>query len=165
VSTVIVAATPVRGWRFFADLSVRVKILTAVGVAALVAVVVGVAGLQALQKASAAAQLMYTNNVASIKAVGAVQKPALQARIDIASHALAPDTAAKAKYEKAFRTQLDAFDAAVAAYRTTNPAGDPALIDDLSSQWQIYREIALNKQLDNSDGATWPPGWPSATPN
>ena len=152
------AAAPVRRWSFFADLSVKIKILAAVGIAALVAVVVGIAGLLALQKASDAAQHMYTDNVASIKAIGAVQKPALQARIDIASHALALDTAAKAKYETAFRAQLEAFDAAVAAYRASHPSGDPALIDDLSSQWKNYGEIALSKQLDNSrrrDVATW----------
>ena len=158
MTVAILAATPVRRWRFFADLSVKIKILATVGIAALVAVVVGIVGLLALHKASDAAQHMYTDNVASIKAIGAVQKPSLQARVDIASHALALDTATKAKYETAFRAQLEAFDAAVVAYRASHPSGDPALIDDLSSQWKSYGEIALSKQLDNSrrhDVASW----------
>ena len=143
-------AEPARGRRL-ADLSVKVKILAAVSVAAVVAAVVGVVGLLALQKAAGAAQLMYTSSVASVRAVGNLRGPMLQARVDIGNHALAPDAAGKAKYEQAFRADLQAFTDAVTAYTNTRPTGDPAVVADLSNQWNSYRQIALTKQIPDSD--------------
>lgn len=63
----------------FADLSISVKILTAVGTAALVALIVGILGLLSLRDASNAAQLISRSNVASIKAVGQLKAVILQA--------------------------------------------------------------------------------------
>jgi len=158
MATDSVHATPAPRRRFLGDLSVRTKILAAVGMAALVAVIVGVVGLIALQQASAAAQRMYSKNLTSVKAVAALQRPMLQARIDIGSNALAPDTAGKAKYEQAFRSDLTAFDQAEADYRATGPAGEATLVDDLSTQWASYGQIALDKQMPASrigDVRTW----------
>src|SRR5882724_10909766 len=77
----------------FADLSVNAKISAAVGLAALVALVVGVTGLLALGKASNSAQLIYTSNVASIEAAGQIKAAVTQARVDLANQALSPDAA------------------------------------------------------------------------
>src|SRR4051812_20071539 len=96
VSVMDVAAVPtthVEGRRFFSDLSVKIKILAAVGVASLVALIVGVVGLLALQNANTAAQGMYTGSVASIKAITAVHGPMLRARLDLANHVLSADRA------------------------------------------------------------------------
>jgi methyl-accepting chemotaxis protein len=137
-------------WNPLTDLSVRIKILAAVGLAALAALVVGVVGLLALQKASHAAQLMYSRSLGNVRAIAALQNPMLQARIDIGSNALALDAAGKARYEQAFRADLTAFDDAVAAYEARKPAGDPALIGDLSTQWAAYRHVAVDEQLPAS---------------
>lgn len=115
--------------------------------AALVAVVVGVVGLRALHQAAGSAQHIYTGSVASIKAVGGLRAPLLQARLDLAGHALAWDAESKAKYEQSFAASLDAFDDALAAYHQTHPVGDPALIADMSSKWGEYRQVTLDKQI------------------
>jgi methyl-accepting chemotaxis protein len=67
------AVAPAGGRRSFTDLGVNIKILTAVTVAALVAVIVGLVGLVALSRASASAQTIYRDNVASIGALGQVK--------------------------------------------------------------------------------------------
>ena len=85
--------------RFFADLSVNIKILAAIGVAVLVAITVGIVGLLALSSASASAQVISFNNVASIKAVGDIQSSTSQARLDLANHAISTDTATMDKYQ------------------------------------------------------------------
>ena len=66
----------------FADLSVNIKVIAAVGVAALVALVVGVMGLSSLSGASNSAQLIYTSNVSSIKAVGLIKYWVTQTNVD-----------------------------------------------------------------------------------
>ena len=142
----------------FADLSVNAKISAAVGVASLVALVVGVTGLISLGKASASAQLIYRSNVASIEAAGQIKGSVTQARVDLANQALSPDAASLAKFTNAFTADLQAFDTAMTAYRGESPAGDPATIDDLQTNWTAYVKIAQDEMLPagaRHDVATW----------
>jgi len=142
----------------FADLSVNAKISAAVGLAALVALVVGVTGLLALGKASNSAQLIYTSNVASIEAAGQIKAAVTQARVDLANQALSPDAASLAKFTNGFTADLKAFDAAIVKYRGGAPAGDPATIDDLQTNWTAYVKIAQEVMLPagaRHDLATW----------
>jgi methyl-accepting chemotaxis protein len=132
---------------FFADLSVNIKILVAIGVAAVVALVVGLVGLSALGKASSSAGLIYSSNVASVKAVGEVGAAVTQARLDLANHAISQDAATMAKYAQIFATDVQTVDAAMASYRASHPAGDPAVIADLETSWRAYVQIAQSKQL------------------
>ena len=104
--------------------------------AAVVALVVGIAGLTALGDVSDKAQLIYSSNVASIKAVGEIKAAVAQTRVDSANQALSPDAASTATFAEAFAADLERFDAAMAAYRASQPAGDPAVIDDLASRWE-----------------------------
>jgi methyl-accepting chemotaxis protein len=131
----------------FADLSVSVKVLAAVGTAALVALIVGVLGLLALRDASNAAQLISTSNVASVKAVGRLNAVVLQARVDTANQALSVDAASTKKFADAFTTDLQNFTTAMVTYRATNPASDTALIDQLQTDWDAYADIATNKLI------------------
>jgi methyl-accepting chemotaxis protein len=78
--------TPVRVRRSFADWSVNVKIVAAIGVAVLIAVVVGIVALRALSAASTSAQLIYTSNLASVKAVGEIKSAMATVRLDLANH-------------------------------------------------------------------------------
>ncbi|MEV4278608.1 methyl-accepting chemotaxis protein [Actinoplanes xinjiangensis] len=133
--------------RSFADLSVNVKIIAAVVAAALVALTVGLLGLSALAGASDSAQLIYTSNVASIKAVGQVKAVVLQARVDTANQALSVDDASTKKFTDAYVADLEAFTTAMAAYRASNPATDAALIDRLQADWDAYTDIATNKLI------------------
>jgi methyl-accepting chemotaxis protein len=135
------------GRRSFADLSVNVKILTAVCVAVAVGILVGVIGLNALSKASASADTMYNSNVASISAVGQMDASMAEARLAIASHAISQDAATMAKNLNTFEGSKDSFAAALSAYKSSNPVGDPAQIADLESLWQNYQQIVEGKLI------------------
>ncbi|AGZ44070.1 methyl-accepting chemotaxis protein [Actinoplanes friuliensis] len=137
--------------RSFVDLSVNVKILVAVTMAAVVALAVGIVGLMALSRASAAAQLIYQSNLASVDVLGRLQAAMVQTRLDLANHAISRDEGSKAKYRAAFTADLQAVTAEIAAYRGTDPAGDPTTIADLESVWQKYADIAQNQQLAASE--------------
>ncbi len=123
------------------------KVLAAVGTAALVALIVGVLGLLALRDASNAPQLISSSNVASIKAVSRLNAVVLQARVDTANQALSVTDASTKKFTDAFTTDLQNFTTAMAAYRASNPASDTALIDQLQTNWDAYADIAENKLL------------------
>jgi methyl-accepting chemotaxis protein len=133
--------------RFFADLSVNTKILTAITIAVLVALTVGVAGLRALSGASASAQQIYSSNVTNVGAVGIIKAVMTQARVDLANQAISTSDANMAKYTKGFAADLEAAAAAMTAYGANRPAGDPAVLAGLRTNWQAYVEVAQNKQL------------------
>nr|WP_255643607.1 methyl-accepting chemotaxis protein [Actinoplanes polyasparticus] len=135
------------GRRSFDDLGVSVKVLSAVAAAALVALVVGIMGLIALRHASASAQLIYESNVASIKAVGQVRSEISEVRLDTANHALSTTPAATQKFATQFADNTEAFADAMTAYRNSGAAGDPAVIDQLQSDWNAYLDIARNRLL------------------
>ncbi|MCO8274240.1 methyl-accepting chemotaxis protein [Actinoplanes sp. TRM 88003] len=141
-----IAAAP-RGRRSFDDLGVSVKVLSAVAVAALVALIVGIMGLIALQNASASAQLIYESNVSSIKAVGQIRSEVSEVRLDTANQALSTSDAAVQKFTTLFQQDTNAFAAAMTAYRNSTPAGDPAVIDRLQSDWNSYLEVARTRLL------------------
>src|SRR4051794_40483310 len=141
------ANAPAAGRAFFADLSVRVKILAAVGVAALVALIVGIAGLLALGKASDAAELIYRDNLVSVDDMGKVGKAVTQARVDLANEALSVDAASTTKFAKGFATDVETFNALLADYRENNPAGDPATVADLQTTWTAYTDVVRRDML------------------
>jgi methyl-accepting chemotaxis protein len=134
-------ASPI-GRRSLADLSVNVKILAAIFVASLVALTVGVTGLLALSDASTSAQLIYRSNVASMNAVGRLEASMAQSRLDAASHLISQSAETKAKNEAAFATDKKNFADAMTAYRSSDPAGDPATIDSLQAEFDAYVLIA-----------------------
>jgi methyl-accepting chemotaxis protein len=133
-------------WRF-ADLGVNTKILTAITVAVLVALAVGIAGLSALSAASASAQQIYASNVKNVAAVGVIKSTMLQARVDVANHVISTKDATRTKYAQGFEADIQAADAAIVAYSQSHPAGAPAMLDDLRTNWQTYVEICRTKQI------------------
>jgi methyl-accepting chemotaxis protein len=147
MSTIAGISAPVGKRRFFVDLSVNAKILTTIAIAVLVALVVGVMGLRALSRTSAEAQRIYTSNVIDVAAVGAIKTVMTQARVDLANHAISTDDANMAKYLQAFTADLQAADTAMTTYADNHPAGDPAVLAELRTNWQAYVQIAQTKQL------------------
>jgi methyl-accepting chemotaxis protein len=158
MSTVAVSSASVGKRRFLADLSVNAKILTAVVIAVLVAVLVGVVGLRALSKASTSAQQIYSKNIAGITAVAEIKAAMVQARVDVANQAISTDAATVAKYTDGFKADAQAADAAMTAYGESNPAGDPAVLADLRTNWEAYVQVIETKQLPAgvaNDLASW----------
>ena len=155
---VVPVAPPAGGRRSLADLSVNIKILAAVGLAAVIALLVGLLGLSALGATSDSAQLIYRSNVASIKAIGVVDGAMTQVRSDAANQALSLDAAATTRFTEAVTAGLEEVEAGLTAYRQSNPAGDPAVIDDLAAKWQAYADLLESKQLpagNRNDLAAW----------
>ncbi|MEU8233286.1 methyl-accepting chemotaxis protein [Actinoplanes sp. NPDC048967] len=132
--------SPAAGRHFIADLGVNVKILATIAVAVVVAVTVGIVGLVALSAASASAHLLYTSNVAGIKAMGQLEATVRQARSDVANVALSQDDATAEKYVAAFAADKPVFDTASAEYSRSGPA-DRAVFADLQSRWQAYVQL------------------------
>ncbi|WP_433307273.1 methyl-accepting chemotaxis protein [Actinoplanes sp. CA-030573] len=135
--------------RSFADLSVQVKIGIVVVVGVVVSLVIGILGLHALSGAAAAARDIYANNLTSTNALGMIAASTTQARLSLANQILSGDGATTAKYAQTFANDLKAVDEAIAAYRASGPAADPALIADFQKNWAAYVDIATNEQLAN----------------
>ncbi|WP_030443390.1 methyl-accepting chemotaxis protein [Actinoplanes subtropicus] len=151
-------ATAARQGFSITDLPVNVKILAAVGIAGMVALVVGISGLTALGSASSSAQRIYARNVGNVAAVGSIKAAFLQVRVDVTLHAATTDPAAKAKIKATFATDAQTANDAITTYRNGDPAGDKAVIDDLADAWQQFSTIASTKLFplsEQGDIATW----------
>ena len=152
------ANAPAQERRTFADLSVRVKILTAVAVAALVALIVGVTGLRALSKASESAQVIYRNNLVSSAAMAKIGKAVTQVRVDLANQVLSSDAASTTKFAQGVEADLATFDAAMTAYGRSGPSGDRATIAHLQATWTAYTKVLREQMLPagaRHDTAGW----------
>ena len=142
--TSIVPGLPSRQ-RSFGDLSVKVKILTAVTVAVVVGVIVGLLSLSALSKSSDNAQLLgggSVSNIASTTAIGQLDASLAETRLATVNHLISPDKAGMAQNAAQFDKDEAAFKTAMTAYRGSNPAGDPASIDELDGIFAAYVALA-----------------------
>ena len=149
-------ARPAR--RGIADLSVRTKILAAVGVALLVALVVGVVGLRALGASSASAERIFTSNVSGVNAVGDIRATLAQARLDTTNHMISRDAALKRKYRAAFDQDFQALLDAVDAYRAAEPAVDETDVAELREDFGAYRQLVQERLLpagERNDLKAW----------
>jgi methyl-accepting chemotaxis protein len=141
-----------------ADLSVKTKILGAVGIATVVALLVGLLGLLALSAVSASAQQIYNSNVKSVAAVGQIDAALSRARLDAANQLISQNAATETQNVTDFDVDAQAFEAALAAYRASNPAGDADVIADLESKWQAYKQLAVDELRpagSRNDLAAW----------
>ncbi|WP_203810595.1 MCP four helix bundle domain-containing protein, partial [Actinoplanes couchii] len=131
----------------FSDLSTRVKILTAVGLASLVAISVGIAGLMALSSVSNSARRIYSRNLVAVASISRVRAAVLKARLDVSNQALATDAAGTQKYTKAFGADAVAFDEAMAQYRAAGPSGGAADVNALEGLWESYVKVVQEQLL------------------
>ncbi|WP_249998304.1 methyl-accepting chemotaxis protein [Actinoplanes sp. M2I2] len=141
MKTTTANAAPTAGRRSFGDWSVNLKIVTAISLAVAVAVLVGIVALRALSAASAAAQSIYTSNLTSVQAVGEIRSTMATARLDVANHAISQDRPTMVKYERMIAADMQAVEAAIAAYEGSDPTGDPTVIAELRADWQSYSKI------------------------
>jgi methyl-accepting chemotaxis protein len=152
------ATATVPGGRSFADLSVMLKILMAVTVAALVALIVGSTGLAALSTASESAQTIYHDNVSSVDTIGRIGRTVTQTRVDLANEVLSTDVASRAKFAQGVEADLATFNAAMNTYREGSPAGAANTIADLQTTWTAYTKVLHEQMLPagaRHDTETW----------
>ena len=141
-----------------AGLSINIKILSTVALAALVAMVVGILGLQGQHAASKSAQEIYSHNVISIQALGDLRATVLQARLTVVNHAVSQDQQTMSRYEQVLTGDMQAIEQAFTAYRNSRPSTDPAVVDELFADYQAYSQLARDKLLPASrrnDIAAW----------
>ena len=129
------------------NIGVNLKITAAVCAAVVVSVVVGIAGIFSLNEANAAAQNLYHNNLPSLLAVGEVDAALAQGQLDLANATISEDDATVDAYVQAFQDDQTEFSTATAAYRAADPAGDPAVVEDLETRWQSLVQVAEDRLI------------------
>jgi methyl-accepting chemotaxis protein len=150
-------ATPAARWSF-ANLGVQTQILTAVGLASLVALGVGGTGLYAMSRTDASAQLLSERSLVSVQTIGDVKATVAKARLDAINQILAPDEAMVKKYVANYAADMKAFDKVVAEYKATHPTGNPATIAAVETTWKAYTQVVQN-ELFPLGAANDIPGW------
>ncbi|MEV6633427.1 methyl-accepting chemotaxis protein [Actinoplanes sp. NPDC051470] len=130
------------GW--FANLGVNLKIVLAVTVAVAVTVVVGIVGLLHLRDASHSAQVIYTSNFGGLESVSRVKAAIVHARLAAANQAISQNDADMRSYAQGFASRVDEYEQALALYRDSEPAGNPATVAALDTAFRSYVTIAQN---------------------
>ena len=139
-------------------LSVNVKIICALVVALLVAVVVGLLGLHSLSQTNAGTQKMYHSNITSVTQIGLLRTAVFMTRNDSAQHLISRDAAHTAKFRDGITQDRAAFAAAMQAYRASDPASPKALIDTVQAEFSAYEAILDTKMIpagERNDNTTW----------
>ncbi|WP_433825480.1 methyl-accepting chemotaxis protein [Actinoplanes sp. CA-015351] len=147
-----------KGRAYWADLSVNIKILVAVCVAAVVALLIGVLGLRALSSASTSAQLIYSSNVLGVAALGEVQNGMTQARLDLSNSAMNEDAATKQKFADLYAADVEAVEASWDEYESTGPVPPATMVAEAREDWQAFVKVAEEQLLPASarnDLTTW----------
>ncbi|MEU8820236.1 methyl-accepting chemotaxis protein [Actinoplanes sp. NPDC048796] len=130
-----------------ADLSVKTKILGAVCVAIVLAVVVGVGSLVGLSNTSASAEQIYTSNVSGVNWVGEIRSELAQSRLDVTNHMLSDTAAQKQQYSDAFDKDYEALTDALAAYLSSGPAVPADELTELGEDFDSYHTMVVDKLL------------------
>ena len=133
-----------RAW--WGDRGVRTKIVTAVGVAGIVAAGVGVMGLSALGASADTSQTLYASNVAGMGAADDMMVTVGEARRLIRDVLITPDPATAQKALESFAALQDTFDQQVEAYGRSFPTPEKiALVADADKAFDQY--VAAGKTV------------------
>ncbi|TIC87524.1 methyl-accepting chemotaxis protein [Nocardioides sp. GY 10113] len=143
---------------WFRDLGVRTKVLTAVTLAAAVALVVGVMGLRSLGASADAAQAIYETNLHAVEATADMEAAIFDMRQKARDALIAPTRAGTRAALSQMRSDLAEFDAAVDLYteatglsgsRRETLASLVAAVDDyLDQQDTVMAPLALAGDSD-----------------
>jgi methyl-accepting chemotaxis protein len=129
----------------FADLSVNIKIISAILLAVVVAVVVGIVGLAGLDKVKTAADNIANGNVPSINEVGLLDAVVAQAQSDLANATISVDDATTQTFLSSFNDDVQEFTTNMADYEASGPAGDAAVIADVKTKWTDFVTVATGQ--------------------
>ena len=155
--TAMAEALP-RRRRSLDDLSISVKINTAVLLGVVVALAIGLLGLRALGESAESARTLYAENMASAAAIGTIDTVQNQAQAHAMNQLVSLEAAEKAESVNDFSADQQAFDAAMSDYLGSDPAGDPAVIAELRSNWAAFVQVVEDKlqaAADRSDYELW----------
>ena len=149
-----------RKLRWFTDRGIRVKVLAAISVAALVAVVVGLVGLQALAGTAERAEAISAENLSGVEAAAAmdsaIQEMRLKARDGVIALTAEDSLEALTKMQEG----ADAFDAAAEEYVGAGglEPSNQQVFDRLRSSVDAYLELqrtVMRPLMLGDDPAAW----------
>jgi methyl-accepting chemotaxis protein len=123
-------------------LPLRVKVLTAVAAACVVALTVGIVGVLQLGALQQRSQDINTDALVPSNQIAEVRRAFLQTRIDALADELLPDAAAAAKAHELYLADIEAMDAAIEAYAGSGltPAQEEQ-VAALSDAWDQYESL------------------------
>ncbi len=151
------STSPRRSW--WGDRGVKVKVLTAVGAAAVVAAGVGVMGLTALGTSADTTHTLYASNLAGVSAVGDMNVVIGEVRKSSRDALITPDRAEAQQILDALPRYADDYHAAVDAYAASFPTPEKQeLVDRATAAFDQYMQLAqgeLGPLAIASDNAGW----------
>jgi methyl-accepting chemotaxis protein len=124
------------------SLPLRVKVLTSVGIACLVALLIGIVGLVQLGALQQRSEDIKTDALVPSNQIAEVRRAFLQTRIDALADELVPSVEARATAHDLYLADIEAMNAAIEAYAssdlTTAQQDDVAALSDA---WQQYESL------------------------
>jgi methyl-accepting chemotaxis protein len=130
------------------SLSLRVKVLSAVATACVVALVIGVVGLVQLSALEQRSAHVSAQGLEPTGDLAQVRRSFLQTRIDALADELMPGASDEGPEHQAYLADVDAMDAAIAHYEADNEltdaqAADLATLEESWAGYQTHRNTAL----------------------
>jgi methyl-accepting chemotaxis protein len=130
------------------SLSLRVKVLTSVGLACLVALLIGILSLVQLADLEQRSHDVNAEALVPTGQLAEIRRAFLQTRIDALADELIPS--ADGKEHEAYLADVDAVDVAVATFAQNDnlTAEERANVDTLTTSWQGYENLVGGQLLD-----------------
>src|SRR3954462_8851123 len=124
------------------SLPLRVKVLTAVGLACVVAVLVGIVGLVQLGELQQRSREIQSDALVPSNQIAEVRRSFLQTRIDALADEMLPKTGAEDTAHQAYLADIDAMDAAIKAYAASGLTdAQQKDLAELSDSWKQYETL------------------------
>ena len=142
----------------FRERGIMAKIVSAIGVAVLVAVAVGLVGLRSLGESADATESMYQDQLVGTADVEAVRAQVYALRLAAVNYAVATDTAQRQDYMGDRQAAYEGLAKAASHYLATHPeARSRELIDHALGLVNEYKAAmpALDELADSGDLAAW----------
>ena len=133
-------------WSLLANLPMAAKFLMVIGVAALVALGIGITAVTGMSSMQRDTVHMYADNLVPVVELDTMQSSALNMRIDVLNAGASADPATAEKFLGKVAADDSAFDASLARYATTVPAGN-ADLEQLRQSMTAYRQIRDNELI------------------
>ncbi|MEU4625418.1 methyl-accepting chemotaxis protein [Actinoplanes sp. NPDC023801] len=127
--------------RWFNDLSVRLKIYTAVTIAGLAAAAVGVVGLQKTSQMADAAEYLYRDNLVPVAQLGTVQEEVQRSWLALLDKLVSQDEAGMAADKKAMTDADTQVDKVFAEYTATDMTGREKAVQDFRAALEQVRGV------------------------
>ncbi|MGY1845701.1 methyl-accepting chemotaxis protein [Modestobacter sp. SYSU DS0875] len=136
------------GWRaplgWWADRGVLVKVVSAVVVAAVIALTAGLIGVVSLGRAATATDVLYESNVSGLDAAADMRNAINQTRMASRDAVLTPDKNAAGQIIAGIADRAAEFDEAVAAYARTSPSARKQELVEFAAE--IYGQYVQQAQ-------------------